>query len=52
TESVILGHGPTLEEFTRSILYLWEAKSVTGQLLAIDGGQHLAWETRDVTGIE
>lgn len=51
-ESVILGHGPTLEEFSRTILYLWEAKSVTGQMIAIDGGQHLAWETRDVTGIE
>lgn len=52
TESVILGHGPALEEFARTILYLWEAKSVTGQMIAIDGGQHLAWETRDVTGIE
>jgi NAD(P)-dependent dehydrogenase (short-subunit alcohol dehydrogenase family) len=52
TESVILGHGPALEEFSRTILYLWEAKSVTGQMIAIDGGQHLAWETRDVTGIE
>ena len=52
TDSVILGHGPTLEEFTRTILYLWEAKSVTGQLIAIDGGQHLAWETQDVTGVE
>lgn len=52
TESVILGHGPALEEFSRTILYLWEAKSVTGQMIAIDGGQHLAWETRDVTGKE
>ncbi|MEX0955639.1 MAG: SDR family oxidoreductase [Rhizobiaceae bacterium] len=52
TESVMLGHGPTLEEFVRTILYLWEAKSVTGQMIAIDGGQHLAWETRDVTGTE
>jgi NAD(P)-dependent dehydrogenase (short-subunit alcohol dehydrogenase family) len=52
TESVILGHGPTLEEFTRTILYLWETTSVTGQMIAIDGGQHLAWETRDVTGTE
>ncbi len=52
TESVILGHGPALDEFSRTILYLWEAKSVTGQMIAIDGGQHLAWETRDVTGIE
>ncbi|GAB5507777.1 MAG: SDR family oxidoreductase [Rhizobiaceae bacterium] len=52
TDSVLLGHGPSLEEFSRTILYLWEAKSVTGQMIAIDGGQHLAWETEDVTGIE
>lgn len=51
-EAVILGHGPALDEFGRTILYLWEAKSVTGQLIAIDGGQHLAWETQDVTGVE
>ena len=51
-EAVILGHGPALGEFGRTILYLWEAKSVTGQLIAIDGGQHLAWETQDVTGVE
>ena len=52
TDSVLLGHGPTLDEFSRTILYLWEAKSVTGQMIAIDGGQHLAWETDDVTGTE
>ena len=52
TDAVLLGHGPSLEEFSRTILYLWEAKSVTGQMIAIDGGQHLAWETEDVTGIE
>ena len=24
---------------------------MTGQMLALDGGQHLAWETPDVVGI-
>ena len=52
TESVLLGHGPSLGEFGSTIRYLWEARSVTGQLIAIDGGQHLAWQTPDVTGHE
>jgi NAD(P)-dependent dehydrogenase (short-subunit alcohol dehydrogenase family) len=46
--SVPLGHGPTLDEFGRTIRYLWEARSVTGQMIAIDGGQHLAWRTPDI----
>jgi hypothetical protein len=25
---------------------------VTGQMIAVDGGQHLAWQTPDVLGIE
>ncbi len=32
--------------------YLIEAASVTGQLLCVDGGQHLAWRTPDVLGVE
>src|SRR5690606_10600220 len=44
-EGLILGHGPTPEEFGKTIRYLWEAGSVTGQMLALDGGQHLAWQT-------
>ncbi|TAM94313.1 MAG: short-chain dehydrogenase, partial [Rhizobiaceae bacterium] len=27
------------------------AASVTGQMIALDGGQHLAWETPDIMGI-
>lgn len=51
-QSVLLGRGPALGEFGATIRYLWEAKSVTGQMIAIDGGQHLAWQTPDTTGIE
>jgi len=50
-DGLILGRGPGLPEFGETIRYLWEARSVTGQMIAIDGGQHLAWETPDVTGI-
>ncbi|WP_274630676.1 SDR family oxidoreductase [Arvimicrobium flavum] len=50
--SVLLGRGPSLDEFGATIRYLWETRSITGQMIAIDGGQHLAWETPDVTGNE
>lgn len=49
--AVPLGRGPALEEFGRTIRFLWETPSVTGQMIALDGGQHLAWETPDVVGM-
>jgi NAD(P)-dependent dehydrogenase (short-subunit alcohol dehydrogenase family) len=50
-EAVLLRHGPDLCEFGRTIRYLYETRSITGQMIALDGGQHLAWETPDVVGI-
>lgn len=46
-----LGAGPTPEEIGEAVLWLAEARTVTGQMIALDGGQHLAWETPDVVGI-
>jgi len=40
-----------LSEFGRTVRYFWESRSVTGQMIALDGGQHLAWETPDIAGI-
>ncbi len=34
----------------RALRYLIDARSVTGQMIAVDGGQHLAWRTPDVLG--
>lgn len=51
-EALPLEHGPALDEFGRAIRFLVETPSVTGQMIAIDGGQHLAWQTPDVTGID
>lgn len=50
-DGLLLHRGPELAEFGRTIRYLWDTMSVTGQLITIDGGQHLAWETPDVTGM-
>ncbi len=50
-QAVPLKRQPALEEFGATIRWLWETPSVTGQMIALDGGQHLAWETPDVTGV-
>ena len=42
-----LGHAPTVEEMGEALAYLIEARSVTGQMIAVDSGQHLAWRTPD-----
>ncbi len=47
-DALLLGRGPDLAEFGKTIRYLWETRSITGQMIALDGGQHLAWETPDV----
>lgn len=50
-DGLMLKRGPALSEFGATIRYLWQARSVTGQMIALDGGQHLAWQTPDVTGM-
>jgi NAD(P)-dependent dehydrogenase (short-subunit alcohol dehydrogenase family) len=37
-------------EIADAVLYLAQATSVTGQMIAVDGGQHLGWKTPDVVG--
>lgn len=49
--AVLLGRGPAPDEFGRTIRYFHESPSVTGQMIALDGGQHLAWQTPDVTDV-
>ncbi len=46
--SVLLGHGASPEEIAGALAYLIDAPSVTGQMIAVDGGQHLAWRTPDI----
>ncbi|WEX78514.1 SDR family oxidoreductase [Sinorhizobium numidicum] len=50
-EALILRRGPALDEFGRAIRFLFDTPSVTGQMIALDGGQHLAWETPDIREI-
>ncbi len=36
------------DEIASALRYLIDAPSVTGQMIAVDGGQHLAWKTPDI----
>ncbi|MDB5543868.1 MAG: short-chain dehydrogenase/reductase [Hyphomicrobiales bacterium] len=46
--AIPLGASIEPEEVAEAVLYLVNARSVTGQMIAVDGGQHLAWKTPDV----
>jgi NAD(P)-dependent dehydrogenase (short-subunit alcohol dehydrogenase family) len=50
--ATVLQRGANPADITAAIGYLLDAPAVTGQLLCVDGGQHLAWETPDVIGTE
>ena len=50
-DGTILKRGPQPEEFGRTVRYLYDMPSVTGQMIALDGGQHLGWETPDIAEI-
>lgn len=47
-----LERGANAGDIVGAMLYFLNAPAVTGQLLCIDGGQHLAWQTKDVLGVE
>lgn len=43
-----LGRAVRAEEVAEAVLFLAEAEAITGQMLAVDSGQHLGWQTPDV----
>jgi NAD(P)-dependent dehydrogenase (short-subunit alcohol dehydrogenase family) len=50
-DATILGTGSPSPEIVSAVLWLLEARAVTGQVIAVDGGQSLIWQTPDVHGI-
>ncbi len=46
--ATLLRRGADPQDITAALRYLLEAPAFTGQMLMIDGGQHLAWQTPDV----
>jgi NAD(P)-dependent dehydrogenase (short-subunit alcohol dehydrogenase family) len=49
-EATILGRGTTPQEIAAAVRFILDAPAMTGQMIALDGGQHLAWQTPDVEG--
>ncbi len=50
--ATILQRGANPQDVTAALGYFLDAPAVTGQLLCVDGGQHLAWQTPDILGLE
>ena len=44
----LLGRIISPEDIAGALRYLIDAKAVTGQMIAVDSGQHLAWRTPDI----
>jgi NAD(P)-dependent dehydrogenase (short-subunit alcohol dehydrogenase family) len=51
-EATVLGTGAYPEDVCAAVRYLLSASVVTGQMIAVDGGQHLIWKTPDVSVTE
>ncbi len=51
TGATVLGKGASAEDVAAAVRYLLGATAVTGQMIAVDGGQHLSWRTPDVEGV-
>ena len=45
---VPLGHGASPSDIVDAARYILSASAMTGQMLALDGGQHIAWQTPDI----
>lgn len=50
--ATVLERGTDPDEICAALGYFLDAPGVTGQLLCVDGGQHLGWRTPDVLGVE
>ena len=42
-EATPLGRGSTPEEIAAGIVYILSARAMTGQMIALDGGEHMGW---------
>lgn len=51
-KATILERGSDPGEICRALDFILDSPGFTGQLLCMDGGQHLAWQTPDILGPE
>ncbi|MGB8813891.1 MAG: SDR family oxidoreductase [Paracoccaceae bacterium] len=50
--NTVLQRGANPSDITAALGYFLDSLAVTGQLLCVDGGQHLSWKTADILGVE
>ncbi|WP_128516286.1 SDR family oxidoreductase [Tabrizicola thermarum] len=50
--ATVLERGANLQDITAALGFFLDSPAVTGQFIAVDGGQHLGWKTPDVLGVE
>ena len=51
-KNTVLNRGSAPIEIVEALKFILNTPSMTGQLICIDGGQHLAWKTADIIGLE
>jgi NAD(P)-dependent dehydrogenase (short-subunit alcohol dehydrogenase family) len=52
TRLTLLGRGTSPEEISAAVTFILSQPSLTGQMIALDGGQHLVWQTPDVIEVK
>lgn len=50
--ATVLQRGANPGDITAALGFFLDSPAVTGQMIAVDGGQHLGWQTPDVLGVE
>ncbi|MGH6907002.1 MAG: short-chain dehydrogenase, partial [Aestuariivirga sp.] len=47
----LLGRATSPAEISAAVKFILSQPALTGQMIVLDGGQHLAWATADVTEV-
>ena len=50
--ATLIGRGANAADITAALGFFLDSPAVTGQMIAVDGGQHLIWQSPDVLGVE
>ncbi|MEX2519439.1 MAG: SDR family oxidoreductase [Paracoccaceae bacterium] len=50
--ATLLGRGANPDDIVAALRFILASPALTGQMIAVDGGQHLGWRTPDVLGVE
>jgi NAD(P)-dependent dehydrogenase (short-subunit alcohol dehydrogenase family) len=48
----LLGRGTSPAEISQTVKFILSQPAMTGQMIALDGGQHLVWQTADVIEVQ